>query len=194
MVSDVAISQDDSEGVALAKAMKAAKEIRPDDKKRGAAPAGCRAAGSLLWAPEMQGGRARRRGDGLPGMDGAGNDPAAICGGNSDVFNQLLTTFLVVAMVWRLSVFFLCSYRQFRRCWRLFRSPGAGRWWSVSGVVWGCWLLAVGSGNGRGSGKRDGASQDGGRVLPHILPSPPWTLWVAENRPGVFLQSGSEII
>ena len=76
-------------------------------------------------------------------------------------------------MVWRLSVFFLCSYRQFRRCWRLFRSPGAGRWWSVSGG--GLGLLAVGSGNGMGSGKRDGASQDGGRVLPHILPTPPRT-------------------
>ena len=40
------------------------KEIRPDDKKRGAAPAGCRAAlwpsGVCLpfWGPEMQGGRA----------------------------------------------------------------------------------------------------------------------------------------
>ena len=70
-----------------------------------------------------------------------GGDPAAICGGNSAVFNQPLTIFLVVAMVWRLSVFFLCSYQQFRRGWRLFRSPGAGRWWSVSGVVWGGWLL-----------------------------------------------------
>ena len=107
------------------------------------------------------------------GADGAGNVPAAICGGNSAVFNQLLTTFLVVAMVWRLAVFFLCSYRQFWRCWRLFRSPGAGRWWSVSGG--GLGLLAVGSWNGRGSGKRDGASQDGGRVLPHILPTPPRT-------------------
>ena len=134
----------------------------------------------------------RRRGDGLPGMDGAGNVPAAICGGNSAVFNQQLTIFLVVAMVWRLSVFFLCSYQQFRRCWRLFRSPGAGRWWSVSGG--GLGLLAVGSWNGRGSGKRGGASQDGGRVLPHILPTPPRTFGVAENRPGVFLQSGPEII
>ena len=88
-----------------------------------------------FWGPEMQGGRARRRGDGLPGMAGAGNGPAAICGGNSSVFNQPLTIFLVVAMVWWLSVFFLCSYRQFRRCWRLFRSPGAGRCWAVSGVV-----------------------------------------------------------
>ena len=46
--------------------------------------------------------------------------------------------------------------------------------WSVYGwAVWG--LLDVRIGKGRGSGKRDGASQDGGRVLPHILPSPPWT-------------------
>ena len=44
-----------------------------------------------------------------------GGDPAAICGGNSAVFNQQLTTFLAVAMVWRLPVFFLCSYWQFRR-------------------------------------------------------------------------------
>ena len=47
--------------------------------------------------------------------------------------------------------------------------------WAVYGwAVWG--LLDVRIGKGRGSGKRDGASQDGGRVLPHILPTPPWTL------------------
>ena len=103
-----------------------------------------------------------------------GGDPAAICGGNSAVFNQPLTTFLVAAMVWRLSVFFLCSYQQFRRCWRLFRSPGG--WAVVAGLRGGLGLLAVGSGKGMGSGKRDGASHDGGRVLPHILPTPPWTL------------------
>ena len=53
---------------------------------------GCLAAGGCLpfWGPERQRGRdpppgllvvsmsARGRGDGLPGMDGAGNDPAAI--------------------------------------------------------------------------------------------------------------------
>ena len=113
------------------------------------------------------------------------------------VFNQPLTTFLVVAMVWRLTVFFLCSYWQFRRRWRLFRSPGAGRGLADGLVglrVGGMGLSAVRIGKGRGSGKRDGASQDGGRVLPHILPTPPWTLGVAENRPGVFLQSGPEII
>ena len=64
----------------------------------------------------------------------------------------------------------------------------------LGGLRGGLRMLAVGSGNGSGSGKRDGASQDGGRVLPHILLTPPWTLGAAENRPGVFLQSGSEII
>ena len=34
MVSDLAISPDDSEGVVLAKVMKTAKEIRSGDKKR----------------------------------------------------------------------------------------------------------------------------------------------------------------
>ena len=132
---------------------------------------GCWAAGGWsgrcwwrLAAACLSGGRRgkeggpRRRGDGLPvvaclaaagglpGMDGAGNVPAAICGGDSAVFNQPLTIFLVVAIVWWLAVFFLCSYRQFRWCWRLFRSPGAWRWWAVSGVVWGGWLLDQGMG------------------------------------------------
>ena len=85
MVSDVVISQDDSEGVVLAKlmdwsvairsdcfepgigmilakVMKVGKEISTDNKNARAAPAGGRAAGSLLWGPERQGGRARRRG------------------------------------------------------------------------------------------------------------------------------------
>ena len=170
------------------------------DRRSGWGPGGC----LPFWGPEMQGGRARRLGDGLPGMAfwvaclaasgglPAGGWAAAICGGNSSVFNQLLTTFIVVAMVWRLAVFFLCSYQQFRRLRRLFRSPGA--WAAVGGLRGGLGLLAVGFGNGRGSGKRDGASQDGGRVLPHILLTSPRTLGVAENRPGVFLQSGSEII
>ena len=47
MVSDVAISPDDLEGVVLAKVMKTAKEIRSGDKKRGAAPALGRAAAGL---------------------------------------------------------------------------------------------------------------------------------------------------
>ena len=67
-------------------------------------------------------------------------------------------------------------------------------WAVVVGPRGGLGLLAVRAGKGRGSGKSGGASQDGGRVLPHIFPTPPWTLGVAENRPGGFLQSGPEII
>lgn len=134
----------------------------------------------------MQGGRARRRGwwccrwrpgrrgDGLPGMAGAGNDPAAICGGNSAVFNQPLTTFLVVAMVWRLAVFFLCSYWQSRRGWRLFRPPWA---WAVLGGLrggFGGWLLPDAAREGVAE-KGPVLPRIGGRVLPHILPTPPWT-------------------
>ena len=120
-----------------------------------AAPAGCRAAlwsagGCLpVWGPERQRGRDPPPGSVVlsvaaraPGRWSAGDGWGWQCsGGDSVVFNQPLTIFLVVAMVWRLSVFFLCSYRQFRRCWRLFRSPGAGRCREVSGVVWVCWLL-----------------------------------------------------
>ena len=83
------------------------------------------------------------------------------------VFNQPLTTFLVVAMVWRLAVFALCSYQLFRRCWRLFRSPGA---WAVLGGLRGGLgeVAAAGPGKGGGSGKRAGASQDRGKsIAPH---------------------------
>ena len=90
-----------------------------------------------FWEPERQGGRAAAGGGG--GAVGGcqvsgvmvcrgwlgGGDPAAICGGNSAVFNQPLTTFLVIAMVWRLTVFFLCSYCLFWRWLVRFRSPGA---------------------------------------------------------------------
>ena len=38
MIAVVVISPDDSEGVVLAKVMETAKEIRPDDKKRGVVP------------------------------------------------------------------------------------------------------------------------------------------------------------
>ena len=130
MVSYVAISPDDSEGVVLAKVMKVAKEIRPGDKKRvktgvktpinrrsGWWPGGSvvcwrmvwpavvdgwrlmlQAGGCCpFWVPERQGGRAS-----------AGAMTAAISGGwraKREIFNQLLTIFLVVAMVWRLTVF-----------------------------------------------------------------------------------------
>ena len=122
-----------------------------------------------------------------------GGDPAAICGGNSAVFNQPLTTFLAAAMVWRLPVSFLCSYWQFRRRWRLFRSPGAGRGLAdgLGGLrVGGMGLLDVRIGKGRGSGKRGGASQDGGRVLPHILPTPPRTLGWRKTGRGSFCNPG----
>ena len=157
---------------------------------------------AFLGGPEMQGGRAAAgvmvcrwwpawRLLVCRGWLGGG-DPAAICGGNAAGFNQPLTIFLVVAMVWRLSVFFLCSYQQFWRCWRLFRSPGAGRWWSVSGAVWGCWLLDQ---------ERGGVAEKGTVLLrmgveyfPTSSPPLHGLLGVAENRPGGFLQSGTEII
>ena len=160
MVSDIAISPDDSEGVVLAKVMELAKEIRSDDKKRvktgvktpinrrsGWVPGGSVVCWRLLgcwrmvWADGLGGGwrmlaflgagDARRKrdaaggGGAVGGVQGGGamvcrgwlggGDPAEVCGGNSEVFNQPLTIFLVVAMVWRLPVFFLCSYCLFRR-------------------------------------------------------------------------------
>ena len=72
-------------GLILAKVIEVAKEIRPDDKKRGAAPAGGRAAlwsaGGCLpfWVPEMQGGRAAAGvGGAVGGGQGAG---AMVCRG-----------------------------------------------------------------------------------------------------------------
>ena len=56
----------------LAKMMKAAKEIRPDDKKRGAAPAGGRAAACL------SGCRRGKEGGPAAGVGGAVGD---VCGG-----------------------------------------------------------------------------------------------------------------
>lgn len=75
-----------------------------------------------------------------------GGDPAAICGGNSAVFNQQLTIFLVVAIIWRLTVFFLCSYCLFWRRLGRFRLPGAGRGLAdgLGGLRGGLGLLAVG--------------------------------------------------
>ena len=63
-----------------------------------------------FWGPERQGGRAAAGvGGSGGGVQGAvamvcrgwlgGGDPEAICGGNSEIFNQQLTIFLVVAMV-----------------------------------------------------------------------------------------------
>ena len=125
--------------------MKVAKEISPDDKKRGAAPAGGRAA---LWSA---GGcfcyrllaflgagdarrKGRRRGDGLPVvacLAAAGLRVDGLGGGNSAVFNQPLTTFLVVAMVLRITVFLLCSYCLFRRRMGAIPVP-----WGLGGGGW----------------------------------------------------------
>ena len=122
----IAISPDDSEGVVLAKVMEVEKEIRPDDKKRvktgvktpinrrpGWVPGGSVVCWRMLAF--LGAGDARRKrdaaggGGAVGGFQGGGvmvcrgwlggGDPAAICGGNSAVFNQLLTTFIVIAMV-----------------------------------------------------------------------------------------------
>ena len=138
-----------------------------------------------FWVPERQGGRAAAGGGGAVGgfqVSGVmvfrgwlgGGDPAEVCGGNSKVFNQPLTTFLVVAMVWRLAVFALCSYRLFRRCWRLFLSPVA--WAAVDGLRGGLGWLTSGPGKGGGVAEKGPVlPRIGGRVFPHILCSPPWT-------------------
>ena len=76
-----------------------------------------------FWVPERQGGRETPPGLAVLSVasraagrwSAGGGWAAVICGGNSAVFNQPLTTFLVITMVWRLAVFFLCSYWQFRR-------------------------------------------------------------------------------
>lgn len=148
--------------------------------------------------------RPGRRGDGLPvvacwaaclaasGCLPAGGWAAVICGGNSAVFNQLLTIFLVVAMVWRLPVFFLCSYCLFWRLLGRFRLPGAGA--AVGGPVVVLGELSTGTIKGGGSGKRAGVFLGWGRFIPPHPPHPSTDFGVAENRPGVFLQSGPEII
>ena len=205
-------------GLALAKVIEVAKEIRPDDKKRVKTcvktpirRSGCVPGGSVVcWRmlAFLGAGDARREGRaaGVGGAVGGGQGggvlvclrivwAAAICGGNSAVFNQPLTTFLVVAMVWRLAVFFLCSYWQSRRLWRLFRSPGA---WAVLGGLrggFGGWLLPDAAREGVAE-KGPVLPRIGGRVFPHILCSPPWTVGGggAENRPGSSLQPVAEII
>ena len=61
-----------------------------------------------------------------------GGDPAAICGGNSDVFNQQLTTISCGAMDWCGYVFYLCISA-------IYRPPGGdsvsrGRGWGAGGL------------------------------------------------------------
>ena len=89
----------------LAKVIEMAKEIRPDDKKRGAAPAGGPGGAVVCWRliAFLGAGEERRKGRAAGAMVCrgwlGGGDPAEVCGGNSAVFNQQLTIFLVVAMV-----------------------------------------------------------------------------------------------
>ena len=83
-------------------------------------------------------------------------------GGNSAVFNQPLTTFLVFAMVWRLTVFFLCSYCLFWR-WLVAipvpwgRGGGGGSGGGLVGTVYR-------NHQGRGSGKRTGVFLRWGKI------------------------------
>ena len=109
----------------------------------------------------------------------AGQSPG---GGNSAVFNQPLTPFLVSAMVWRLTVSALCSYWQSRRGWMLFRSPWA--WAAADGLRGGLGGVTSGPGKGGGSGKRAGASQDRGKSIPphSLLPSMDFWGWRKTGR------------
>ena len=73
MISAIVISSDYSDGVVLAKVMEAAKEIRSDDKKRGAAPAGGRAAACLSGCRRgKEGGPAAGVGGAVGGVQGSG--------------------------------------------------------------------------------------------------------------------------
>ena len=123
-----------------------------------------------------------RRGDGLPGMAGAGNDPAEVCGGNSAVFNQLLTISLVVAMVWWLSVFFLCSYCLFWRLLGRFRLPGAVA--EVGGPVVVLGELSTGTIKGGGSGKRVGVFLGWGKIYSPTSSPPLHGLWGGGKQAG----------
>ena len=161
------------------------KEIRPGYKKRVKAGVKTHINRRSGWGPGgsvicwrllafLGAGEARREGPPPGRWSSGGGWGGRWSGGNSAVFNQPLTTFLVVAMVWCLSVFFLCSYQQFRRCWRLFRSPWA---WAVLGGLQGGlggWLLPDQSREGVAE-KGPVLPRIGGRVFPHILCSPPWT-------------------
>ena len=113
-------------------------------------------------------------------------------GGNSSVFNQQLTIFLAVAMVWRLTVFFLCSYWQFRRrCLADDDRRPAPR--LRCGGPWPRMRQADGQAGtrGRGSGKSGGLSGNGGRVFPHPPSAPSG---VSENMAVGSLESWPEII
>ena len=82
------------------------------------------AVGHFLWMP----GNTDGQGD-APGDDGGQGSPKAA------VFNRLLTTFLVIAMVWRLTVFWLCSKGYSRRA-ALGAIRDAGRGWGCGWWAW----------------------------------------------------------
>ena len=96
-------------------------------------------------------------------------------GGDSAVFNQLLTIFLAVAMVWWLPVFFLCSDCLFWRLLGRFRLPGAGA--EVGGLVVVLGELSTGTIKGGGSGKRVGVFLGLGKIYSPTSSPPLHGLW-----------------
>ena len=83
MVSDVAISTDDSEGVVLAKVMKAAKETRPDDKNARERRPGWVPGGFLPAAGPMQ--AERRAGPMTSVQSPGGGNLRRMAGKNGDI-------------------------------------------------------------------------------------------------------------
>ena len=95
-------------------------------------------------------------------------------------------------MVWRLTVFSLCSYCLFWRWLVRFRFPGAGV--AVGGLVVVWEELSTGTIKGGVAEKGTVLLRMGVEYCPTSSP-PLHGLWgVAENRPWGFLQSGPEII
>ena len=122
-----------------------------------------------------------------------GGDPAAICGGNSAVFNQQLTTISCGAMDWCGYVFYLCISA-------IYRPPGGD---SVSrGRGWGAGGLGRSGRQGGDTRPARGGVAEKGTASPRTgeeycpTSSPPLHgLWgVPENRAGGSLESVQEII
>ena len=89
-------------------------------------------------------------------------------------------------MVWRFAVFVLCSYWQSGCCWGRFRSPAAGVLVGGPAVVLGD--RSTGTIKGGVAEKGPVLTRIGGRVFPHILPSPLRT-WGAGKQGGGFSAS-----
>lgn len=160
--------------------MASTKHIRPDDKKRGAAPAGGRAAAGLSGCRRCkEGGPAAGFGGAVGGGQCAGDGCGGQwSGGNSAVFNQLLTTFLVASMAFGASVFILCRNQSRNGLFGNLGRRGFEDGWPSPGGLMGRGIL---SGKGGGSGKRGGPSQDRGKsIAPHSL-LPSTEQGVAEN-------------